>query len=414
MVGPDGKPLENGAAEPIVDANGDPVVLTNKGDKYLVKDYAANCQCFRGFSPKNERNEFRTVMAAYGDVELEITDKFMVEGAFRGENYSDFGGVLTGKFATRYSLTDRFALRASASTGFRAPSLQEINYTHTYTYFLPDGTPVDGTLYPNNSTAAKVLGIPELKQEKSTSYSAGFTAELVNGLSITVDAYQIFVKDRIFQTGNFVAGEVGRGFDEVLGNPNAEASFFVNGADVKTRGIDMVASYNMTVGAGTLRFTLSGNINKNQYTATKVPQLNTSMSAEDLRAKYVSRSAQGQFEYGNPRQKIIFSADYKLGRFSLMLRPIYYGPVEYIAGESETPDDGLSFWDQDMSAQTTLDVSIGYEISKNIKLFAGGDNVFDAYPDALRPEIRYNTSLYDDEQQGFNGAYYYGRLQFNF
>ena len=135
LVGPDGMPLEDRNANPILDANGNPIILTNKGDQALVKGFAPNNQCFRGFGPDNERNEFRNVMAAYLDVELDVTDKFLITGAIRGENYIDFGTVLTGKVASRFTIAEGFAIRGSWSKGFRAPSLTGVKL-YPYIYFL--------------------------------------------------------------------------------------------------------------------------------------------------------------------------------------------------------------------------------------------------------------------------------------
>ena len=71
----------------------------------------------------------------YADVELNATKAWLLDGAVRFENYSDFGSVATFKFATRYKIGSNFNLRGSVSTGFRAPSLQQINFSNTLTSF---------------------------------------------------------------------------------------------------------------------------------------------------------------------------------------------------------------------------------------------------------------------------------------
>ncbi|MGB6150974.1 MAG: TonB-dependent receptor, partial [Pricia sp.] len=173
LIGPDGFPLEDLGGNPIVDENGARLILPNAGvSQELVKNYALNCQCFRGFAPENEGNRFRSVMAAYGDLELDVTENWLVSGALRFENYSDFGNVLTGKVATRYSIGDNFAIRGSYSSGFRAPSLQELGYSHSFTFFV-GLVPGDGTLYPNSSSPARALGIGALQEERSRNFSVG-------------------------------------------------------------------------------------------------------------------------------------------------------------------------------------------------------------------------------------------------
>ena len=96
---------------------------------------ASGSQGFPGFSPDDVVKATRYNFSAYADAELNVTNRWLVDAAVRCENYSDFGSVATFKFATRYKVSDNFNLRGSASTGFRAPSLQQINFSNTLTSF---------------------------------------------------------------------------------------------------------------------------------------------------------------------------------------------------------------------------------------------------------------------------------------
>jgi iron complex outermembrane receptor protein len=414
LIGPDGKPLEDGSSTPIVDANGDPLFV-QRGDEVVVKSFSANCQCFAGFGPKNERDEYRTTLAAYVDAELDITDDLLLTGAVRMENYSDFGQVLTGKVATRYSILDNLSIRASMSTGFRAPSLQELNYTHTATVFIPDANgvpqPVDFTTYPTNSTAARVLGINELSEERSTSYGMGLTYQLAHKLDISVDAYQIDVKDRIFRTDNFNAGEVGYNYGEVIGE-QGEAQFFINGADVRSKGLEAVVNYNTQFsGTTAMTFSVSGIFSKNEILKRNVADLNVAnLTDEQLVNKYLNRQVVGQFETGTPRTKLISYVNFDVSKFSFMVRGTYYGEVTEL---STAADGDGNYYDQTFGAQFVTDLSIGYKINENLSLSVGSNNIFDKYPDILRVENQ-GFYLYSNNQQGSNGAYFYGRLMFNF
>lgn len=414
LIGPDGKPLEDGSSTPIVDANGNPITV-QRGDQVIVKSFASNCQCFAGFGPKNERDEYRTNLAAYVDAELELTEALLVEGAARIENYSDFGEVVTGKFAARYSILKNLSLRGSISSGFRAPSLQELNYTHTATVFLPDQfgvpQPVDYTTYPTNSTAARVLGIKELSEERSKSIGVGLTYQPITGFEVTIDAYQIDVKDRIFRTNSFNAAEVGNNYDEVIGT-QGEAQFFVNGGDVRSRGIEIVGSYTTSLtGKSQINVNLAAIFSRNELLESKIVDLNVeNLTNEQLVEKYLNRSVIGQFETGTPRSKFIGSVNYRIGKFSAMLRGTYYGSVTELSTVSDT--NGV-YYDQTFSAQTIFDMSISYDLTMNLKLSVGGNNIFDKYPDIMRAENR-GFYLYSNSQQGSNGAYYYGRILFNF
>lgn len=413
LVGPDGKPLEDASSTPIVDASGNPLPVY-AGQQVTVKSLSSNCQCFAGFGPKNERNEYRTTMAAYLDAELELTRKFLVAAAVRMENYSDFGGVSIGKLAARYEITKNFTIRGSIATGFRAPSLQELNYTHTATAFVPDANgipqPLDVTTYPTNSTAARVLGIKGLKQENSRTYGLGFTFQPTRGFEITADAYQIDVDNRIFRTSYFNASEVGNNYGEVIGG--GEAQFFVNGANVRSRGIELVGNYTYTMARNkTLTFMLAAIFSKNTILTRKTLDLNVAnLTPDQVVEKYLSRDVIGQFETGTPRAKVISSITYHVNKLNVMLRGTYFGSV---TERSVSSDDQGNYYDQTFSPQAIFDLSVGYDLTRNLKLSVGGSNIFDKYPQILRPENQ-GFYLYSNNQQGSNGAYYYGRIMFNF
>ncbi|WP_332369744.1 TonB-dependent receptor domain-containing protein [Spirosoma telluris] len=339
---------------------------------------------------------------------------FLVAGAFRLENYSDFGGVTIGKLAARYSISKTLSIRGSIASGFRAPSLQELNYTHTATAFVPDANgipqPLDVTTYPTNSTAARVLGIKGLKQEQSRTYGFGLTYQPVRGFEVTVDAYQIDVDNRIFQTSYFNASEVGNNYQEVIGE--GEAQFFVNGADVRSKGIEVVGNYTLALPKDkSLTFTLAAILSKNSALNRKSLNLNVANLTEDqVVEKYLSRSVIGQFETGTPRTKLIASVAYRFGKFDAMLRGTYFGSV---TERSTSSDKDGNYYDQTFSGQAIFDLSVGYTVNRNLKLSLGGSNIFDKYPQILRPENQ-GFYLYSNNQQGSNGSYYYGRVMFNF
>lgn len=411
LIGPDGFPLEDLNSQPIVDGSGNPLVLPYAGvSTYTTKLYSPNCQCFRGFAPENESNEYRLVTAGYLDLELDVTDKWLVGAALRAENYSDFGGVFTGKIASRYSITKNFALRGSYSTGFRAPSLQELNYSHTFTFFQ-GLTPFDGTLYPNNSSAARAIGLQTLRQEQSKNFSFGFTSKLFNKLELTVDAYKITINDRIFETDVFDSSEAPV-LAPIIGD--GLASFRINGGDISTKGIELVANYNTIIGEGNLGLMLSAIFRENTFEGVKLPDLNTTLTDEQLAAKYVDRASIGQFETGTSNSTLIGSVTYGIGKWSALLRGTRFGKVTSLFAREITLSDGsFGYPDQVFGAQFITDLGITYQATKNISLTVGGNNIFNEYPDIQRAETR-GFYLYSNYQQGSNGAYYFARMAFTF
>jgi iron complex outermembrane receptor protein len=401
------------------------LIIPYRGGTVDIKGYSPNCQCFRGFAPDQATSAFRSVMAAYADLELDITDKFMIGLAGRYENYSDFGNVLTGKFATRYSVIPGvFAVRGSISTGFRAPSLQELFYAQTSTGFTPGGVPFDQGYFTNSSTAAKALGIPKLKQERSTNISFGMTSQPAPGLEVTADAYYIKIRDKIIQTGGFSGSDIGGSLKSII-TPDGIAQFFTNAADVETKGIDLVANYRTRIGAAQLTYSLAANWNMVAFTRVYPATLNIGADNQlptdpTIRAQYLSdiylnRNSRGSFEHGSPRQKYIGSVVYQKNKFSAMARAIYYGAVQYYSNYHETDDITSPFADYNLSAKATLDLSVGYQVLKALRISVGGDNVTNTYPTKTRPDLTDSGRFaYDNYQMGFQGAYYYARMNIQF
>jgi len=410
LLGPDGFPLEGLSGSPLLDETGAPVVLDYAGiSKYQAKGYSPGCQCFNGFSPTNESDSWRSVIAAYLDVELDVTDDFFLGGAARVENYSDFGNVFTGKVATRYSIGDNFSLRGSFSSGYRAPSLQELNYSQGYTYFV-DEIPYDAVLYRNGSAAAKAIGLDILDQETSTNLTFGFTSKIANNLSLTLDAYSIKIKNRIFTTSQFDATDAPV-LEPIVGA--GEASFRINGGDISTKGIEIVANYDTSIGDGKLDVTLSATLRENKFDQAVVPELKTTLTEEELIDKYITRGSIGQFETGTPSSKFLGSFNYSIGKWSTMLTAVRWGGVTELDSYPGTLSDGSNgFADQFYTPEFTVDIGITYSFSDKLSLTVGGNNIFNEYPEIRRNENR-GFYLYSNYQQGSNGSYYFGRLTFS-
>ena len=161
-------------------------------------------QVFPGFAPSNELSRGRSSVAGYFDVEADFSEAFLASFATRYENYSDFGGTINFKLAGRFKATENLNIRGALNTGFRAPSLHQINFNSTSTIFDNQGNPQEVGTFANNSRAATLLGIPQLKEETSQSVSLGLTAKIPDAnLTITVDGYFVKINDRVVYTGQF-------------------------------------------------------------------------------------------------------------------------------------------------------------------------------------------------------------------
>jgi len=396
---------------------------------------AGGAQVFPGFLPTNEGNNNRSNVSLYVDLEQDFSKKFMVAGALRFENYSDFGSTLNYKVATRYKISDNFTIRASTSTGFRAPSQQQKFYAKTNTLFISTSAgliPTESGTFTNESTPAKILGIPTLKQETSLSYTFGFTAKMLQRkLELSLDAYQIDINDRIVLTNNFSDGG-----DTVLRNQlraaNATtANFFTNAIDTRARGLEAVVSYNVKVGKKSqLKFTWAGTFIDNSVMKDSYGKPIIKASPVLVRTgqvgNYFNREDQSRIEVANPQNKTSLMVNFRSGKFSAMTRAVRFGKVTYL--DPTINPNAPATWpinlltnqretlDQTFNPHTIVDLTLSYDIMKGVTLTAGGNNIFDVYGDRHTHSNIFSLGRFvysrRVQQFGFNGAYYFMRVRF--
>ncbi|MEO6948678.1 MAG: TonB-dependent receptor [Ginsengibacter sp.] len=396
---------------------------------------SAGAQVFPGFNSTLGGNKTRNDKAAYLDFELDVSKAFMVELAGRFENYSDFGSTFNYKLATRYKFTDNFQLRGSMSSGFRAPSMQQRFYEKTNTLFVSQGgslVPIEAGTFTNDSKLAELLGIPKLKQETSQSYSVGLAAKPFTGFEVTIDAYNINIKNRIILTNNFVGGAAFPAIDAILKTAGANsANFFTNAVDTRATGLEAVFSYNMKLGAKqSITTSLATTFIKN--TVKKDANGKPIIHASDILVNggqlknYFNREDQSRFEDANPKSKISFAVNYKYNKFGAMLRFVRFGKVVYKDGGNaadpfaenkvmNTFTGKVESTDQTFSAKLVTDLSLSYKVTTQLTAVVGANNLFDVYPDIQAHSSNQSLGrfIYSRrvEQQGYNGAYFFARLK---
>ena len=368
--------------------------------------YAGGAQAFPGFRPENAVNATRSAIAAYTDFEIKFSKAWLIDAALRYENYSDFGSTLNWKLATRYKLGDNWTLRAAASTGFRAPSLQQRYFSATSSVFT-DGQIVQSGTFTNDSRPAKLLGIPDLKQETSQSYSAGFTGKL-GKFKLTADGYFVRINDRIIYTGQFsgsnsaTASAQDREIYTLLDQANAKtARFFANAIDTETKGLDAVISYTDHFLKGQFQADLSGSFVK----TIVVGAVKASPLLVGKEGTYFDRASRVYFESAVPHTKANLSLNYLRGKWGVFLRNVYFGPVD---AATNVVSDYQTF-----GGKVVTDLSASYSLLSNLRLTLGANNILDIYPDKT---IGGNTGagyfLYSrtSQQFGFNGRFIFARL----
>lgn len=365
-------------------------------------------QVFPGFGPQNELSRNRSSVAAYVDLDATFSETFSATFATRYENYSDFGSTLNFKLASIYKASDNFRIRASFNTGFRAPSLHQLNFNSTSTIF-EDGIPVEVGTFANDSKAASLLGIPQLKEETSNSFSAGFTAKLPeSNITFTLDGYIVNIDDRVVYTGQFSGPGTGTQLDQLLVQANASAaSFFANAIDTQSKGVDLVITHKANLGEGTrLKTDLAATFSKTE----QVGGINSSQVLRDagLESTYFPETSRIYLEQAVPRTKVNLTNSLTTGKFNIFLRNVYFGQV------SEATNTVAN--QQDFATKIVTDLSLGYKAAENLTLTVGANNLLDVFPDraieANRSGGRFDWSR-RSQQFGVGGRFLFARVSFN-
>jgi iron complex outermembrane receptor protein len=339
----------------------------------------------------------RNSNALYAEVEKEFFDRLLVSGSLRWEDYSDFGSNTTYKVATRYRLLDSLAVRASVGSGFRAPHLAQSYFSNTSVNFL-NGLPVFVRLLPVSDPSAILLGAKPLKPEKSLSESAGLVFDRGNFL-FSVDAYHIDIDDRIAISSTFQDVRVTNLLAAAGNSGIGGASYLTNAVDTNTVGVDFTAQYILDLAEkGVL--TITGGANYNHTTFDRIAPTPESLLALGITTPLFDLTQQIRFTNSSPRDKYLLGLDWMWNRFHVTLNNIRYGKVESVAFASLTParidavtpgfDIRLAPTDpasansqviQSFSAKIITDLELGYQVTDNLTLSVGVNNLFDVYPD---------------------------------
>jgi iron complex outermembrane receptor protein len=363
---------------------------------------ALGAQVFPGFRPTDAGAHGRSNVGLWVEAENDLTNRWLVSVALRGENYSDFGTTGTGKLATRFSLLDQLKLRGAVSTGFRAPSLHQQWFSSTATNFI-NGAPFDVRTLPVTDPIARALGAVDLEPERSVNWSGGFAVEPTRNLSFTADYYNIFIADRVVFSENFTGAQVtallnSRGLTGVSGG-----RFFTNAINTRTQGADFVANFGTGLGTlGFLRLTGAYNVTENRVTHVKATPAELSSQSEAL----FGRVEKGRIELGQPRSNIVASANLTRSWFGLTLRAQRFGEVVSLG----TAANGSL--DNTFGAKVITDISAEARLANRFRLTVGADNLLDVYPD-VNSAATNNAGIFPYNgisPFGFNGRFVYVRL----
>ena len=355
-------------------------------------------QSFPGLQPDNELEDdegSRTNVGVYGGVDYDLSENTFIGGAMRFENYSDFGSNLSWKVnARQYIGGQKGAIRASVSTGFRAPSLHQIYLSNIQT-LVSGGTVSNQGTFNNVSEVVRGLGVPALDAETSFNMTAGFTYRLTNELSFSADYYNVTVDNRVLFTG-----EIGFDGDDTTINPVEEVlneymvtsiKYFVNALDTRTSGFDIVLDYN------TPKFDAVLSANLNETKIENEDDISSPGVVGEQGYEIFNRKEQSRITSARPNVKALLGLTYKMDKLSVSLNNTYFGDVTWqhaVEGGTVLDDGSVApDLDQTFGARLVTDLLLSYKATDAFRINLTGNNIFNVYPEVIEPGSDFVTDL---------------------
>jgi iron complex outermembrane recepter protein len=384
----------------------------------------AGIQVFPGYRPENRVDEDRNSYAVYLDLEYDAIDRWLLGGAVRFEDFSDFGNTLNVKVAAAFQATDLLRLRSSVSTGFRAPSLQQQFFNSTSTQFVTIGgesVAQERGTFRNDSNVARAIGIPRLKEETARNFSFGFVLLPRSDWTVTADYYNIQIDDRIV-----ISGAIGMGLDPQLdaalisASANA-AQFFLNAADTTTQGVDLVVTHDRELLGGGLRLSVAANFTDTEIDSVRPPS--ALANVPNIGNLVFTSQDRSILEEWQPRDRLNLTGIWSRGRFGTTVAINRFG--EYTVEEGGPTR-------QTFSAKTLVDLQLRYDVLSNVMLRLGANNLFDVMPNRNRIGQARDGRIVDGSGNvivdspgvfaysrraapfGFNGRHVYASVNYDF
>lgn len=335
-----------------------------------------------GIKPQDAAEVSRNVAGGYAGLDARLNRQWLVGATGRYEHYSDFGGTSNFKLNSRYDFTPAIALRGTVSSGFHAPSLAALGFqsTGTTSNWSNSGS---GTLTPGQTRqfrpddpAAQAFGARALDPEKSRTYSLGAVWRPTDASSLTVDAYRLKVRDVIIQTETLQGATVTSAFN-AAGLPGfTQASYYTNGWDSRTDGLDIIGKHHLSAGSGQLELSAALSLLN-----TSVSNVHRYVSIGGASILAVSNAKVRDAETGTPKNKLVLGARYASGAWTTDTTVTRYGRYRYNVGDVAGVASPNGNIDQEFSTETYVDFSVAYALSKNWKLDLNVQNAFNRYPD---------------------------------
>ncbi len=361
----------------------DEYVIT-AGEEYSYTDYdtvdgdpvfpgednaSGGTQGFGGIGPASAADVSRDVVSFYGDLEWQATDAFLLGAAIRYDDHEISGEVWNFKLAGNWAITDTFRLPAAASTGFCAPSMQQIYFSNISTQFI-NGVQIETGTFPNDSPVAQAIGIPDLQEEKSQNLSAGIVWDMTDRWNLIIDFYSIEIEDRVVLSSNLGEGLSPALDAALLATGSGGGQFFLNAIDTETKGVDIISTFgDISFLGGDLLITFAAN-----FTDTEITDIfsNTPTLASIPPDVIFGGFQPSVIETWQPESRAILGFAHNIGNFTTNLAFNYFG-------EYTTVDSG----DQTYGAEVLLDLRVNYQFNNGVNIYLAGNNILDVTPDEV-------------------------------
>jgi iron complex outermembrane receptor protein len=408
----------------------------------------SGAQSYPGFQPSDASIHARKNYAGYVDLAGKPLDALRLDLAGRFEHYDDFGSKAVGKFTARYDFAPQFGMRGTVSTGFRAPTLAEEYYRATNV--SPDSASVQ--LQPNSKSAADLGLGAGLQPETSRNYSFGLVLQPTPGLSATIDAYWIDIKNRIVGSGTLnsvVNGvPVGPAIATAIADSGAvppslvvpggsySVNLFTNGIDTRTRGVDFVLDAPFDYGWSKLDATIGAT-----YTDTKIRSIHNApaqLAGQPLfstGSALFDQAALSDLTTASPKYVLNFGALWTVyDKLTLNVHELIYGSAtEYQSDTGKVPispqhptgiTSVITYQPNKIGVTPITNIDLSLQATKSLQLAVGANNAFNRYPNKINPILlqgfaatynRATTTIYPSFSPfGIDGGFYYVRAVYSF
>ncbi|PHZ84701.1 hypothetical protein CRD36_10465 [Paremcibacter congregatus] len=365
-----------------------------------LRDLPVGSNGFQGYSPDIAGTFGTGSYSMYLDFETDVTEGWSVAIAGRYEDYNVFGDNFSYRLTSRLELNNSLALRGAISSGFRAPAVGQLFGTSQTSQMNLQGDFILDAVLVLGSEAARIFGAVPLKPETSFNLSGGIVAQFDNGLTFTLDFYQIDVDDRLLLLDTIPTTADQREQLAAIGYPNGqdiqEVRFFQNKLDTRVRGADMVTTYEV--------FWQNAHATEISFSLNYNQQILRTEAARQV----FSESKKYEFEEGIPHWNGNLSLTHQAGPVRLVTRATYYG-----GWKRRGVVEGAPFLVR--KPAVLLDFQALYALTDRMDIYMGGRNMLNKRP-PLREALYDKHGVRSDNHSvyGVSGGYYYIGLNYFF